>query len=116
MPGAVLSFDHQAEDTVKSRFEQIAEHYDARKEGLETARFGAPPYKPVPPEMMYLDGRAWAKALKPHKVVRLTPFEIAEVGERPPLARTRGAVVRARAAGSERQRVRRRRALRQKHS
>jgi transcription-repair coupling factor (superfamily II helicase) len=78
IPGAVLSFDHQAEDTVKNRFEQIAEHYDARKEGLEAARFGAPPYKPVPPEMMYLDGAAWAKAIKPHKIVRLTPFEIAE--------------------------------------
>jgi transcription-repair coupling factor (superfamily II helicase) len=78
VPGAVLSFDHQAEDTVKSRFEQIAEHYEARKEGLEAARFGAPPYKPVPPEMMYLDGKDWGRALKPHKVVRLTPFEIAE--------------------------------------
>ena len=35
------------------RFEQIAEHYDARLASLEQQAFGAPPYKPVPAERMY---------------------------------------------------------------
>ncbi len=78
VPGAVISFDHLAEETVKSRFEQIAEHYEARKEGLEAARFGAPPYKPVPPEQMFLDGKSWASAIASHHLVRLTPFEEAK--------------------------------------
>ncbi|MFA5951081.1 MAG: transcription-repair coupling factor [Hyphomicrobium sp.] len=75
---AVVSFDQGADEAIKSRFEQVNEHYLARTEGLEQARFGAPPYRPVPPERMFLDGAAWGKALSAHKVVRLTPFEVAD--------------------------------------
>ncbi len=74
-PGALLSFDHRAEEAAASRFEQIAEHYEARREGLEAERFGAPPYKPVPPAMMFLDRAAWSEVLAHHGIVRLSPFE-----------------------------------------
>jgi len=74
-PGVPVSFDHAADEAAKSRFEQIAEHYEARREGLEAARFGAPPYKPVPPESIFLDGKSWAAALASRDVMRLTPFE-----------------------------------------
>ncbi|MBX9862987.1 MAG: transcription-repair coupling factor [Hyphomicrobium sp.] len=84
MDGAVVSFDNLVDDAVKSRFEQIKEHYLARTEGLETERFGAPPYKPVPPDLMFLNAGGWKKALAGHKVVRLTPFEMTEgAGVRP---------------------------------
>jgi transcription-repair coupling factor (superfamily II helicase) len=84
MDGAVLSFDNLVDDAVKSRFEQIKEHYLARTEGLETERFGAPPYKPVPPDQMFLNAAGWKKAIAGHKVVRLTPFEMTEgTGVRP---------------------------------
>ena len=54
LPGAPVSFDHRSRRSrASSRFEQIAEHYEARIEALETTTFGAPPYKPVPPERMY---------------------------------------------------------------
>jgi transcription-repair coupling factor (superfamily II helicase) len=75
---APISFDHLVDDAVKSRFEQVSEHYLARTEGLESERFGAPPYKPVPPDEMFLDAKDWGKALGSHKVVRLTPFEMAD--------------------------------------
>jgi transcription-repair coupling factor (superfamily II helicase) len=75
---AALSFDHLVDDAVKHRFDQVNEHYLARTEGLESERFGAPPYKPVPPDMMFLDAAAWARALAGHRVVRLTPFEMTE--------------------------------------
>jgi len=78
MPGAAVSFDHLADEAVKQRFDQIAEHYQARVDAREAATFGAPPYKPVPPDLMFLDGRAWAIALKDHVVRRFTPFEQAE--------------------------------------
>ena len=78
MDGATLSFDNLVDDAVKSRFEQVSEHYLARTEGLEAQRFGAPPYKPVPPDMMFLDAAQWGKVLAQHKVVRLTPFEMTE--------------------------------------
>lgn len=74
----LVSFDQGADEAVKSRFEQINEHYLARTEGLEVQRFGAPPYRPVPPERMYLDGKAWAQACAPQSLARLTSFESGE--------------------------------------
>jgi len=77
MPGAIVSFDHLAEEQIRQRFDQIKEHYDARIEALEVKTFGAAPYKPVPPGQMFLDGRAWGAALAGHPIRRLAPFEVA---------------------------------------
>ncbi len=75
LPGAPVSFDSQAGEAIHGRWEEVAEHYQARVEGLEAKRFGAPPYKPVPPDRLYLDGAAWAAALAGREIRRLTPFE-----------------------------------------
>ncbi len=75
LPGVPVSFDHLADEAAKRRFEQIAEHYDARIEALEEQTFGAPPYKPVPPDRLFFDAGTWGAALDAHKVFRLTPFE-----------------------------------------
>ena len=74
LPNAVVTFDHLAEDAKNNRLETIADHYDARKEGLEHRSFGAPPYKPLPPEALYLTGEEWERRLSAHKVRLLTPF------------------------------------------
>jgi transcription-repair coupling factor (superfamily II helicase) len=71
---AAVSFDHLADDAVRERFEQIEEHYTARVDALETTAFGAPPYKPVPPDQMFIDGAEWARCLSERAVVRFTPF------------------------------------------
>jgi transcription-repair coupling factor (superfamily II helicase) len=73
--GNEVSFDHLADEAIARRFEQINEHYQARIDSLETAKFGAPPYKPVPPDQMFLDGRAWQAALGARRVRRFSPFE-----------------------------------------
>jgi transcription-repair coupling factor (superfamily II helicase) len=75
MPGAGVSFDHMADEAVDQRFQQIKEHYEARVDSLEGQRFGAPPYRPVPPDQMFMDGRAWGAALAGRAISRLTPFE-----------------------------------------
>jgi transcription-repair coupling factor (superfamily II helicase) len=75
---AAVSFDHAAEEVLKQRFEQIGEHYQARIEAREVAAFGAAPYKPVPPDSLFLGADAWAKALTSRIVRRFTPFEQAE--------------------------------------
>jgi len=80
---AAVSFDHLADDAVRERFEQIEEHYKARVESLETANFGAPPYKPVPPGEMFVDGVEWGKRLGERDVVRVTPFMEAASGASP---------------------------------
>ncbi len=109
LPGVPVSFDHRSDESAKSRFEQIAEHYEARTEALEEHKFGGPPYKPVPPERMFLDRqvvrrRAGRPADIPADAVR---------GRRGPqralLARARRAHLRRRAPAGRRQRVRRRR-------
>jgi len=75
MPGVSVSFDHLADEAVRQRFDLIAEHYEARREAREVETFGAPPYKAVPPETMYLDGKDWAETLQRHQLIRLSPFE-----------------------------------------
>ncbi len=70
-----VSFDHLADEAVKSRFDQIGEHFAARAEQREVMKFGAPPYKPVPPDMMYLGAKAWTDALAACRVRRYTPFD-----------------------------------------
>ena len=76
LPGAAISFDHMADEAIEQRFRQIQEHYEARVDSLEGARFGAPPYKPVPPDRMFLDGRVWGQELSNRGLYRLTPFEV----------------------------------------
>ncbi|MFN0219194.1 MAG: transcription-repair coupling factor [Hyphomicrobium sp.] len=75
LPGAGVSFDHMTDEAISQRFQQIQEHYSARVDGLEGQRFGAPPYKPVPPDQMYLDGASWAGSLARRPISRLTPFD-----------------------------------------
>jgi len=78
LPGVPVSFDHRADESAESRFEQIAEHYDSRREALEEQKFGGPPYKPVPPDRMFLDRKSFAAAQADRRSYRLTPFEEAE--------------------------------------
>jgi transcription-repair coupling factor (superfamily II helicase) len=56
---ARVTLDELSVDALDNRFEQIREHYDARLEGLEAQTFGAPPYKPVPPDRMFIDCSEW---------------------------------------------------------
>ncbi len=87
--GSDVSFDHLAEEAVQQRLEQVSEHYQARVEALETSKFGAPPYKPVPPDQMYIAEKEWRSLLGALTVRRFTPFEqagtasVASLGGRP---------------------------------
>jgi len=72
---AGVTFDHMADDAVRQRFEQIQEHYEARVDSLETSTFGAPPYKPAPPQDMYIEEAEWAKLLTERQVARFHPFD-----------------------------------------
>ena len=77
---APISFDHLAVDAIARRIEQINDHYEARIDALEQKAFGAPPYKPLPPDEMFLDERLWGAALRGRNVYRLEPFEQPESG------------------------------------
>ena len=81
---AGVSFDHMADDAVRERFEQIGEHYEARIDALEVTAFGAPPYKPVPPDLMFINGAEWARHLGERDLARLTPFRDATASQSDP--------------------------------
>jgi transcription-repair coupling factor (superfamily II helicase) len=79
LPDAPVSFDHLADEAVAQRLDLIRDHYQARTEGLETQTFGAAPYKPVPPEAMFLAEDEWTRHLDDRLVRHLTPFERPDV-------------------------------------
>jgi transcription-repair coupling factor (superfamily II helicase) len=68
---ATVSFDHQAEDALAVRMEMIADHYEARR---GPTREGEQPYRPAPPDRLYLDLDAWETMLAAPTVMRFVPF------------------------------------------
>jgi transcription-repair coupling factor (superfamily II helicase) len=77
----VISMDHLADEAMEARRTQIAEYHDARVEALGKDTFGAPAYKPLPPERMYLTGDEWPDLAAGHAVAGLTPFEAPNAGQ-----------------------------------
>src|SRR5690606_40759960 len=54
-PECVIGFDHLSEAALEHRQETIGEHYAARREPPEAVRaMGAAPYRPLPPDRLYL--------------------------------------------------------------
>jgi transcription-repair coupling factor (superfamily II helicase) len=62
-----------AEEAAHERLAQIADYYQARKEALDQSGAGAP-YKPLPPDRLYLAEAEWRKKLDSAALARLTPF------------------------------------------
>ncbi|MFT5175613.1 MAG: transcription-repair coupling factor (superfamily II helicase), partial [Gammaproteobacteria bacterium] len=77
---ARVTFDQLSGNAFERRFEQIQEHYLARVEGLEARTFGAPPYKPVPPQQMYLGQSEWAGLLAARENGVFSAFNDGEEG------------------------------------
>src|SRR5262249_62327006 len=78
VPEAPVSFDHLAEAAVGERLALIEDHYKARVDGLEALKFGAPPYKPVPPPRLFFTPQEWSEALPAPPITHLSPFAVAQ--------------------------------------
>ena len=74
LPGAGVSFDHQADEVRDHRLEAIADFYAARHNVTGAARAGAPVYHPVRPAQLYLDNLEWQAGLRRRAVIQLSPF------------------------------------------
>jgi transcription-repair coupling factor (superfamily II helicase) len=77
VPGSPVVLEPLAEDAAHERFAQIADYYDARREALR-ARGDGPPYKPLPPDRLYLAEAEWGKRLGEISLAKLTPFAVPE--------------------------------------
>ncbi|MGC8524990.1 MAG: transcription-repair coupling factor [Acidibrevibacterium sp.] len=75
LPQASVSLDHQAEDALAARLETIADHYAARQ---SPPRDGETPYRPLPPERLYLDRAAWQAMLSAGPLFATSPFAAPE--------------------------------------
>jgi len=82
VPGALILLAHQAEESKAARLELIADYYSARKDLLgdksDKHTIKAPPYKPLPPDALYLTAGDWDAALARFRVRDLSPFQAPE--------------------------------------
>jgi len=78
LPGTALALEHLAEDAAHERFAQINDYYDARRDALKQG--DTPPYKPLPPERLYLSEAEWKGRLDTSALARLTPFAVPDPG------------------------------------
>mgnify|MGYP001765170767 CR=1 FL=1 len=75
LPEAVISLAFEADEAMAARQAQVMEFYDARREALGKQAFGAAPYKPLPPDLLYLTPEEWRTLEADHTSVIATPFE-----------------------------------------
>jgi len=79
VPGAPVTLDHQAEEACRSRFEMIADFYQARAQLQRAeAASGSAVYKPLAPDQLYLTAAEWEDRLSGRPVGALSPFAAPE--------------------------------------
>src|SRR5260370_6824586 len=75
--GSWVMLERLAEDAARERLGQIEEHYEARRQAL-AQRGSGPPYKPLPPDRLYLGEAEWRARLETAALARLSPFAVPE--------------------------------------
>jgi transcription-repair coupling factor (superfamily II helicase) len=79
LPGSAVVVEPLAEDAARERLSQIADYYAARRQALDHDDPGVP-YKPLPPERLYLGEAEWHDLLEHRPLARLNPFSLPEGG------------------------------------
>ena len=73
LPDAPVTLDSNLDAAREARLTLIRDHYDTRREAMaERPALGAAPYKPAPPEALYLSEPQWAEALGSRPVRRFS--------------------------------------------
>ena len=71
LPGTSVSLDHQSEEVLANRLEMIADHYQARR---LPPRDGEQPYRPLPPDRLYIDRAGWDDMLSRSTILAFSPY------------------------------------------
>ncbi|MGK7653025.1 transcription-repair coupling factor [Roseovarius sp. B08] len=74
IPGAPVSLDDQVEAAREARWVSIADQYEARKHAMTQKGREDSVYKPIAPDLLYLDNDAWGAALGDRRVLALSPL------------------------------------------
>ena len=73
-PDAVITLDEAMTAARLSRWEGIADQYETRQHALQTSKKGDTPYKPAPPELLYLTDEAWNETVNSRRVIQFNPL------------------------------------------
>jgi transcription-repair coupling factor (superfamily II helicase) len=71
LPGAAICLDHQIDEVFAARLEMIADHYEARR---APPRDGESPYRPLPPDMLYLTRENVDELVGNKQTMQFVPF------------------------------------------
>lgn len=77
LSGFRIVTDHVAREAAAERMKLVRDYYEARLQGGSTGKTQlaqGTPYKPVPPEQLYLTAEDFAARLAEHQAIRLSPF------------------------------------------
>jgi transcription-repair coupling factor (superfamily II helicase) len=77
VPASPVVTEPLAEEAAHERLAQIADYYQARKDALGKDGAGAP-YKPLPPDRLYLSEAEWRTRLHGAALAHMTPFATPE--------------------------------------
>lgn len=76
IPQPLIVEEGEIESALTAQFDQVAEHFEARKAALEAKNFGAPPYNPVAPDEMFLTERQFKEKMAAQPAIQLSPFDL----------------------------------------
>jgi len=74
LPKSPVSLDSQIEEVYDARLATVADHYETRATATSEGAMGAPVYKPIPHDQLYLTEQAWAEAFAGRAVRAFNPM------------------------------------------
>jgi transcription-repair coupling factor (superfamily II helicase) len=83
LPDSTILFDTLAREAADERLTQVRDYHDSRRQALSEKTQAGVPYKPLPPEALYLSPAEWSGLRDGDGTVLMTPFALPEGGTRP---------------------------------
>ncbi|MFK7941178.1 MAG: transcription-repair coupling factor [Roseovarius sp.] len=74
LPGVTVSLDDQVTPARLARWDGVHDQYETRQHALSQKGRGDTVYKPIAPELLYLDDAAWGAATADRRVLQLVPL------------------------------------------
>lgn len=78
--GLQIIADQSVSEAIAVRIDQIEDHFKAREQALEVALDNGAPYKPLPPELLYLTREEAENQLQ--NLTQVSPFQIPDSAQR----------------------------------
>ena len=75
LPKATITLDDQIGPQRVARWDSIADQYGTRMHALTQKGRMDSVYKPAPPQLLYLDDAAWARAVAERRVLQFSPYK-----------------------------------------